>query len=205
AGADMSEEANFPVRVARTDKSTNRLTLDGMSKYNTNDATPNWADYAGQQRFRINMNNGYACCFSVGWYDGPAANNPDGKEDYVTLRGFEVPGAGARITWGGSYTVLEHIWSPDVTDLGATVQFAAAVTDAPNCKDMGRSHDITIRNNVVERTMGEAVYIAGTYSAQYGGCPAYGNTHWDILIENNTLNDVGVNGGQGDGVDLKWG
>src|SRR5262249_42249406 len=82
AGSDISEEANFPLRVARTDKSTNRLTLDGMSMYNIDDKSPYWLDYAGAQKFRINMNNGYACCFSIGWYEGPNANEADGKEDY---------------------------------------------------------------------------------------------------------------------------
>jgi len=33
------------------------------------------------------------------------------------MRGFEVTGSGARITWGGSHTVLENIWSHDVTTL----------------------------------------------------------------------------------------
>src|SRR5262249_32247828 len=34
-----------------------RLTLDGMSMYNTNDATPSWASYAGTNKFKINCSN----------------------------------------------------------------------------------------------------------------------------------------------------
>jgi len=196
ATTDVAEEILGSVSVNRTDKSSNRLTLDGMSKYNTNDANPSWADN-GSSRMRIRMSSG--CCFSIGW-DG------EGKQDYVTLRGFEVTGSGARITWGGSYSVLEYIWSHDVTHLGATVQFGGAVSDYPACRDLGKSHDITVRNIRVERSIGEGIYIAGTYVLPSdGGCPSYGNTHSDILIEGNTIIDPGSNGEEGDGMDLKAG
>jgi len=139
------------------------------------------------------------CCFSIGWDD-------DVQRDYITIRGFEVTGSGARIRWGGSYSVLEYVWSHDVTDLGATIQFNAAVTDYPDCQDLGKAHDITVRNNLIERGIGEGIYIAGTYTfTRYGGCPSYGNTHSDILIESNTIRDPGANGDQGDGIDLKGG
>jgi Right handed beta helix region len=185
------------IRVNRTDTSTHRLTLDGMSKYNTNDATPNWVDYIGSNRMRLSMRGG--CCFSIGWDDNV-------QRDYITIRGFEATGSGARIRWGGSYSVLEYMWVHDVTSLGATVQFNAAVTDYPQCKDLGKNHAITLRNNLIERGIGEGIYIAGTYNfTQYGGCPSYGNTHSDILIEGNTIRDPGMNGTQGDGIDLKMG
>jgi len=50
------------------------------------------------------------------------------------------------------------------------------------------------------------MYIAGNYTlTSDGGCPSYGNTHTDILIEGNTVHDPGLNGDQGDGIDLKAG
>jgi parallel beta-helix repeat protein len=213
AGSDTAEEIVGTVNVKRTDRSTHRLTLDGMSKYNINDASPSWTDYSGSSRMRIrgNRTNGNPVYFSLGWYDGdPAFSQWNGgqgsKLDYVTMRGFEVTGISGRVTWGGSYNVLEYIWSHDVTDEGAAVQLAAAVTDTPACVDMGRSHDITIRNIVVERVIGEGLYVAGTYLLEkYGGCPSYGNTHSDILIEGNTIRNAGQNGDEGDGIDLKGG
>ena len=52
----------------------------------------------------------------------------------------------------------------------------------------------------------EELYIAATYLlTQWGGCPSYGNTHSDILIENDTIRFPGQNGGEGDGIDLKAG
>jgi len=213
AGSDTAEEIVGTVNVKRTDRSSHRLTLDGMSKYNTNDANPSWSDYAGTSKMRLrgNRTNGSPIYFSLGWYDGDPYfkqynGGQGGKLDYVTMRGFEVTGIAGRITWGGSYSVLEYIWSHDVLDEGAAVQLAAAVTDYPNCVDMGKSHDITMRNILVERVIGEGLYIAGTYLlTRYGGCPSYGNTHSDILIENNTIRYAGQNGGEGDGIDLKAG
>ena len=89
-----------------------------MSKYNTNDSNPSWTDYTGSNKMRLNMTGG--CCISIGWDD-------DVQRDYITIRGFEVTGSGARIRWGGSYSVLENMWVHDVTSLGATVQFNEAV------------------------------------------------------------------------------
>ena len=68
---------------------SHRLTLDGMSKYNTNDAAPNWVDYTGTKKFKVNCAK--TCgSMSIGWDD-------DNQRDYVTIRGFEVTGPGSRI------------------------------------------------------------------------------------------------------------
>jgi hypothetical protein len=197
ARRDAPEELVGSVRLERTDKSDHRLTLDGMSVWNTDDAAPRWKPYTGPHRMRIRMTRG--CCFSIGWDD-------DVARDHVTMRGFEVTGNGARIRWGGSDTVLEYIWSHDVQGVGATVQFNAAVTDWPECRDLGRCQGIVIRNNVIERGIGEGIYLAGTYTrTEDGGCPDYGITHRSILIEGNTIVDPGANGEEGDGIDLKAG
>jgi hypothetical protein len=197
AGSDVAEEIRGAVRVLRTDKSNHRLTLDGMSKSNTNDSTPAWVDYTGPHKMRLRMTRG--CCFSVGWDD-------DVPRDYITIRGFEVTGSGARVFWGGSHSVLEYMWVHDITTLGATVQFTAAVSEYPDCQDLGKRHAITLRKNLIERGIGEGIYLSGNYLLKKdGGCPSYGNTHSDILIEGNTIRDAGIHGEQGDGIDLKAG
>jgi hypothetical protein len=196
AGSDVSEIMSGQLWINRTDKSTHRLTVDGMSKYNTNDTTPNWIDYTGSNKFHIATTGG---SMGIGWDDQV-------KRDYITIRGFEISGKGSRVVWGGSYSYLESMWVHDVSGVGATVIFAAAVSDYPTCQDLGKSHAITVRNVRIERGIGEGIYIAGNYTRQaYGGCPSYGNTHSDILIEGNTIIDPGINGEQGDGIDLKAG
>jgi hypothetical protein len=197
AQRDVPEEMVGSLRVERTDKSNHRLTIDGMSVWNADDAKPRWRPYKSASRMRIRVTRG--CCFSIGWDD-------DVQRDHVTMRGFEVTGSGARIRWGGSDTILENIWSHDVKGVGATVQFNAAVTDWPECRDLGRCSGIIIRNNLIERGIGEGIYLAGTYTrTQDGGCPDYGVTHRSILIEGNTIVDSGLNGEEGDGIDLKAG
>jgi Right handed beta helix region len=179
---------------------SHRLTLDGMSLYNTNDASPNWVAYTGTQKFKINCAK--TCgSMSIGWDD-------DNQRDYVTLRGFEVTGPGARIRWGGNYSYLEYLWVHDVSGVGATVQSNQPVGDG-SCANLGIDHDVTIRNNVIQRGIGEGIYIAGNYNdASDGGCqtgPNGGDNNYDILIEGNTITDPGKNGEQGDGIDLKAG
>jgi hypothetical protein len=187
-----------------------RLTVDGMSLYNANDASPNWVTYTGANRFKINCVGTNSCGSQACCWDD------DRKRDYITIRGFEITGYAARFNWGGSYTTMEYIWTHDVTAIGAQVQFQNSSSDCTQysgpltctagCQTFGISHDITVRNNTIERGQGEGLYLGATYQyTQYGGCPALGNTHYDILIEGNTINDSGVNGEEGDGMDLKAG
>jgi hypothetical protein len=198
-----------------------RLTIDGMSVYTTSDSSPNWVTYTGTNKFKIACGTGASACGgqAIGWAD-------QRKRDYITIRGFEITGGGARLNWGGSHTTIEYVWSHDVTTIGAQVTHQGAFNDCacssqpggcpnplacPNrtideCQPLGISHDITVRNNLIQRGVGEGLYIAGTYQyTQYGGCPERGNTHYDILIEGNTINDPGSNGEEGDGMDLKMG
>jgi hypothetical protein len=219
AGADTQEQIIPPVSSAliinRTprggtfnhpgagDTSTHRLTLDGMSLYNTNDATPSWVSYTGSNRFKVNCVN---LCDSMGFGWGD-----DNQRDYVTLRGFEVTGNSARIRWGGSFTVLEYIYVHDLTTIGATIEFNEFANSGPTCTGLpfGLDHDITIRHNTVSKGIGEGIYVAGNYNlAGDGGCvtgPNSGDNHYDILIEGNLETDTGYNGDQGDGIDLKAG
>jgi len=69
-------------------------------------------------------------------------------------------------------SVLENMWVHDVTLLGATVQFNAAVNDYPNCQeDLAETMIITIRNNSSERGRGEGSILPDIYKIGYGGCP----------------------------------
>jgi hypothetical protein len=200
AGSDTAEEITQEVNIWRTDTSTNRLTLDGMSKYNTNDTNPSWVDYTGSNKMRIRIISG---SISI----GVQSTNYQYPMHYTTIRGFETTGGSGRVTFAGNYSVLEYMWVHDITITGATVQFQAAVRDYPTCTALfGNLYDITLRNNLIERGEGEGIYIAGTYTRQAdGGCLSWGNTHSDILIESNTIRDPGYNGGEGDSIDLKAG
>jgi hypothetical protein len=195
AASDTKESLTGPLEVQRTDTSSHRLTLDGNSKYNTNEASPSWADYTGTHKAHIHTSTG---SLGMGW------ETDDVKRHYITMRGFEI--SGRRVVWGGSHTVIEDNWIHDITNTGATVQLSQAVSDYPECEDWGKVDDVIVRRNRIERGIGESIYISGNYTFEEdGGCPAYGNAHTNILIEDNTIIDAGENGGQGDGIDLKAG
>ena len=194
---DVPEEITKQVLIYRTDTSANQLTLDGESKYNSDDSTPQWSSYSGNSKTRIKITGQ---SLSIGTEYGNT-----GPMNYTTIRGFEATGATGRVTFAGSHVVVEDMWIHDITSTGATLQFGTAVNSS--CQEVwGRLTDITIKNNFIDNGLGEGIYIAGNYqTVAAGGCPSYGNTHSDILIENNTINNSGFNGGQGDGIDLKAG
>jgi hypothetical protein len=194
AGSDTKESQSAELNIWRTDTSMHRLTLDGMSKYNTNDTTGSWLDYAGANKYKI-VGSGN---LSV----GVSSNNTGYPCHYTTIRGFEVT---SRITWAGDYSTIERCWAHDMIGSDPGLLFHGAVYSS--CvAEFGNLQDITVRNNLIERTNGEGIYIAGNYIlATDGGCPSWGNTHRDLLIEENTVTDAGFMGAQGDGIDLKAG
>jgi hypothetical protein len=198
--ADVSEVERNSVDLWRTDTSTHRLTLDGMSQYNANDVTPAWTTQTGAAHFHIDIGAG---SLSI----GVQTSNNTYPMHYTTIRGFDLSGASGRALIAGNATVFEYNHVHDVSATGATVQFQPAVRDYPACTALfGNLQDITFRGNLIERGEGESLYVAGTYTRQSdGGCLAWGNTHRDILIEGNTISDAGLNGGEHDGIDLKAG
>lgn len=198
AQQDVPEETTSEVNVLRTDRGTHRLTLDGMSRYNADDAHPSWRDYGGACKFRIKILRG---ALSIGCH----STMPEYPMHYVTVRGFETTGASGRVTFGGNHLVVEHLYVHDITADGANVMLHGSV-DEHGKETFGRLTDITIRNNRIERGQGEGIYVAGNYRTKaWGGWPEYGNTHSDVLIEGNTIRDSGLNGGEGDGIDVKTG
>jgi hypothetical protein len=198
AREEVSEETTAEVNVLRTDKSAHRLTLDGMSRYNTDDVHPSWRDYAGLCKLRIRILRG---ALSVGCH----STEPQYPMHYVTVRGFEATGSSGRVVFGGSHTVVEHVYIHDIAAVGANLMLHGSV-ESDGKESFGRLTDITIRNNRIERGQGEGIYVAGNYRTKaYGGWPEYGNAHSDVLIEGNTIREAGLNGGEGDGIDVKTG
>jgi len=191
AGADEDETTDDELQILRTDTSTHRLTLDGMSRYNGDDASPAWEDYAGGSRFSITA--GY-----------PINTGSGTKRSYVTLRGFKatagVAGYGGQIIhyWGGDHVIIEHnILTHDAAaDHGAALQFGYA--HHQDSEGNGGCTDIVIRGNTVHDTYGECIYIGGSEDT---GLPA----HSGVLVENNVTYNCGVYGGQGDCIDPKDG
>jgi hypothetical protein len=103
AGSDTAEVEHNEVNLWRADQGSNRLTLDGMSKYNANDAIPSWGDYSGDKKFNINITSG-------GLSIGVQSSFVSSPNNYTTIRGFETSGTSGRVAFAGNYTVVEYIW-----------------------------------------------------------------------------------------------
>jgi hypothetical protein len=187
ASSDTDEVSNNQIQVLRTSSSSNRVTLDGMSKYNTNDASPSWNDYSGSSRFRITPSG-----------SGPL--NPvttgQAKRSYVTLRGFKLEARSNQniFYYAGDHVVIEHIEATHLSGSGSGpgIYFHyASRTGLP-------SNDITVQYCTVHDTYGEGIYIGG--SDNNGG-----GAHSDITIQYNTVYDPASRGGEPDCMETKDG
>jgi hypothetical protein len=190
-----------------------QLVLDGMTLYDPTPASPpaTWTTYTGTHRFSLVGNSE---SIALGWNDRL-------QRDHITVRGFDISGAAARVSVGGSDLTLEHVTIHDLTGLDPTFLFdnnisdcvsnagGTACTNAGACTPIGPAQYVTFRNNTVKNGDGEAFYLGGTYFHIIdGGCPrpTYTQpTNSDLLMENNLVDHPGANGGQGDGFDLKTG
>ncbi len=180
ADSDTNERTSTPLQVQRTSTSAYRLTLDGESKYNANDASPSWAAYSGPSRFQISA--------------GMAIQANDTKRSYTTVRGFRLVSGGTHgLYWyGGDHVVIEDI---DLTGEGLYFHYAFHHTWA----GAGTSRDLTVRNCEIHDCVGEGIYIGGAENEN--GVAG----HDQILIENNHVYRCGSGGGEGDGIDMKDG
>ena len=198
------------LEIRRSSTSTHRLTLDGHASYNTDDASPSWANnpapieeaYTNGAVFRL-IGNGSS---ALGWSRSSAYP----KQDNVTVRGFECTGNGARTSFAGDHTVIEYLHLHDITRIGPALAVLYTFPDA-GCDDLSDRildpcTDLTIRHVRIDTCYGEALYIGSVNP----DCPvsiqqAMGNEHSDFLIEDVFIRNPGTGGGQGDGLDIKNG
>jgi hypothetical protein len=198
AGSDTDETSTVGLPLNRTDGSSNRLTLDGMTKFNTNDAVPSWTDYSGNSRFKItasypvNSNN-----FSPPYPD----------RNFMTIRGFRIVATNGQIAalMGMSNLIFEF---NDCYSLAGTTGGPAVITGIPFGTNMGIyggswSSHVTIRNNTIHDTFGEGIYIGGSTPDPAGAGDV--QTGDDILVKDNIITNPGWHGGQGEGIDVKDG
>jgi hypothetical protein len=204
ADCDQPQTIHEFVECRRSDTSTHRLTLDGMSKYNTSDRKPSWTDYSGPHTCRITDQKGQR---ALGWEMG-SASSP--KQDYVTIRGFECTGAGARVGFAGDHVLFEHLHIHDVTEIGPGILVFGTFKgeDGHAKRVMDECTDMTIRDCRIENVYGEGIYVGCLYHFwlnEEAFRKAVGNEHSNVTIERVVIKNTGVGGGQGDGIDFKVG
>jgi hypothetical protein len=130
------------------------------------------------------------------------------KQNNITLRGFEMTGAGARSGVNGDNLVWEYNYIHDVTRIGPGLQLLyTSHPDSSAAQIISRpSTNLVFRNFRIARTYGEGLYLGSINpDAPAAFQLAHGNQHNHILIENFVIIGPGKNGGQGDGIDCKNG
>lgn len=217
AGSDTAQ-LGHQITMNRTDTSTHRLTLDGCTKYNTNDSTPSWADYPGACD-RLTSKHSLSNDGGNGWALGWGGNPPIVAMDYVTLRGFIATGSSARfrLEGGGSHFIVEYNYIHDVSGGGPGIQFNAgayAYANGPTPTNPSQpcvlrvthlSDDVIFRYNKVDNTADENLYFGGAGEDGTGqGFDCQGHTN--IQFIGNILSNPGAFGvGEGDCFDFKNG
>jgi hypothetical protein len=188
AGSDTDETTTTGIPVRRTEASTHRLTLDGMSRYNTSDTSPSWLPYAGSSRFHL------TCSYPVNTDLGVLRS-------YVTVRGFKLESTNGQCIywWGGNGVTLEdnECWFSGAPSVGPAIIFDYAYRTGGGGN--GGCSNLTIQRNRVHHTYYEGIYIGGCENA---ATPAH---HDGILVADNVVFSCGAFGGEGDGIDIKDG
>ena len=194
AASDTNETTTSGIALLRTDTSTHRLTLDGMSQYSTSNSAPSWLPYSGASRFQITASLPVS---------SENFSSPFPMRNYITIRGYVL------ISTGGQIAALEGMGNlifelNDASATSAATNGAAVFTGISGTGATNWGSHIIIRNNTIHDTQGECIYIGGSTPDPPGtGAPT--NTGDDILIQGNTIMDCGRWGAQGDGVDTKDG
>ncbi|HLW88596.1 MAG TPA: hypothetical protein VKR57_08890 [Terriglobales bacterium] len=220
--SDTNEQSTVQLSINRTDMSTNVLTLDGMDEYNTNSSTPSWAPYTGSSRFQVTAS------YPVNVQNGSCTTTQE--TNYWTFNGFVVVATNGQ--------PLEMSRSRHVIIENSDLSTQAGANGGPGliigCSNLGAAGpggfaatDVTIQNNKIHDTFGEAIYVGGWYGCnQFGdgqtNCPngvnpggshspgAGGNCTGattragdTLLIQNNTVYNAGARGGEREQIDIK--
>jgi hypothetical protein len=172
------------------------LTLDGKSFYNTNDSSPSWMPNTGSSMCIVRDFN---------------SQNPSRiKYSNVTIHGFNIicnTGTKA-ISICGDNWIVENC---DISHTSAATQGPCVllVPTADGAHEGSNSYapacsNITLRNNVIHDTEGEAIYLGGGGSKPGEAGSGY-PSHTNVSVLNNEIYNAGRRGGQGDGIDVKGG
>ena len=208
AGSDTSQTTTTELDVNRTNTSTHVLTLDGMSFYNTNDASPSWAAYFTPTPTNPGWNKSK---FSISASSMLGNSDTSGTTcvSYVTLHGIKQDSTAGGGTFGYMPNLtIEYSEFMQSTGSGNVNVIVGPLNAGAGCGGAGVDN-VTIRYNYIHNSYGECIYLG----ASSPGPPGPGNvsTGANYVIQGNRIEDCGIRpggalaGGQGDGIDIKDG
>lgn len=180
-GSDTNSTSTTALTCARNDTSSNLLTIDGMSKWNTNQASPSWSDYSGDSKHQI----------TTGYPISTGTSNT--KRSNITLRGFKaIATTGQSIYWraGDNVTIEYNECTSSSSTHGPGLYWEYSDTTQIS------SSNILIQYNYVHDVYGEGLYFAGSRDTDRAANDG-------VTIQYNTVHDVGVGGGEPDLLEVK--
>jgi hypothetical protein len=180
----------------KTTSGSHLLTLDGSSFYNTSESSPSWASYRGSHMCIVR--------------DFNSQNASHIKYNNITIHGFTIicNASTKLVTISGDNWVIENC---DASHTSAATDGPGVllVPTADGAHEGSNSYvpactNITIQNNVIHDTEGEAIYLGGGGSNPGEAGSGY-PSHTNVSVLNNEIYNAGRWGGQGDGIDVKGG
>lgn len=193
AGSDVNQASTDDVDLERDDTTSNVLTLDGKSQYNTNDGTPSWSAYSGTSRYQMTVTYPFSSVnFSSPWT----------RRYNITIQGFVL------IATAGKCMDVGNLENMIVDDIDCSHQAGGSVGPSIHLDNYLSTNSgtvwtdgFTLKNSIIRDSYGECVYVNGHKTQASEGNAAGTN----ITIQDNIISDCGLRGGEGDGIDLKDG
>lgn len=226
AGSDANSILDIELDLSFRTLNTNRLTLDGISYYNTSEVTPSWASTGrsvveGIAPLCLKTLYGCATVNNISSQNSPSTDVQGSLISYVSIIGFNIETSDSTksITWCGSEGL---VWGNDMSQNGALTDFQpifqiVPTADGPHegshspCPPM---QNVRVAYNKMHDGYAEANYLGGggcstaVYpdpTAASPGCQGF-PAHHDFRFDHNEIYRPAVNGtGQGDGFDIKGG
>lgn len=205
AGSDTNQKSTTAIDIYRTDTSTHVLTLDGISQYNTNDASPSWAPYITPSPTNYKAASKFQITATTPIQGAAIASNTN-CVNYVMIQGFRLIYTG----FGGQVANLAYIGNlifqynegSASTGVFGGPGFIVGPAHGPTCA----VDHVTVRYNYIHNTYGECIYVGGASpTGDPPGTPGATPSGDDYLIQGNTIESCAQYGGQGDGIDVKEG
>lgn len=189
AASDTSQTTTTSLQNLRTDTSSNVLTLDGYSFYNTSEVTPNWVAYSGSSRFTITHNSPYTTAND---------SSPYTHRNSTIVQGFHLISSKFQtaMLFNVSDSIVRNCFCE--TQLGVTNTTGIQLNDYQDIP----STNVYFIGNTVSNSPGEGIYISGASS--HTASPTNQPMHYGITIVSNTIVNAGVTD-EGDGIDIKDG
>ncbi len=205
--SDTNVTSTSPISVNRTDTSSHRLTLDGISQYNTSEVSPSWTAYVTPTASDPKWNSSHFQITGTTPISTETTAFPSVCNHDITIQGFRLirtEGQNVNLGYTGNLTFQYNVLSSGAAGTYGPGIFAGPANSGTGCAGGHGPDNVSILNNWNQSSFGECIYIGGGTADP--PAPGVNQTTGDnYLIQGNKLQGCAASGGQGDGIDVKDG